>query len=140
MNVLDVNVVVALGRGDHPHHSVARAWWDAASPDDGFVIPDVVAAAFVRLVTGRRLFADPSTPAEAFAFLGSLRAMPGHVPVTRDVIDHFEQVCVEAGARGDLANDAYIAAVAVALGGTVITFDRDFRRFDGVRVQELPTT
>jgi predicted nucleic acid-binding protein len=32
--------------------------------------------------------------------------------------------------------DAYIAASAVTLGAGVVTFDRDFRKFDGVRILE----
>ena len=37
-----------------------------------------------------------------------------------------------AGASANLVTDAYIAAAAIAMGATVVTFDRDFRRFDGL--------
>ena len=43
----------------------------------------------------------------------------------------------DAGASADLVTDAYIAAAAISLGATVVTFDRDFRRFDGLSVLEL---
>ena len=42
-----------------------------------------------------------------------------------------------AKASANLVTDAYIAAAAIALGATVVTFDRDFRRFDGLSVLEL---
>ena len=41
---------------------------------------------------------------------------------------------LDAGASADLVTDAYIAAAAISLGATVVTFDRDFRRFDGLSV------
>lgn len=40
----------------------------------------------------------------------------------------------DAGIRASLA---FIAACASAIGATVVTFDRDFRKFDGLRVLEL---
>jgi len=40
----------------------------------------------------------------------------------------------QADARGNLVTDAYIAAVALQLGATVATYDRDFRRFDSLKL------
>ena len=42
-----------------------------------------------------------------------------------------------ADASANLVTDAYIASAAMAMGATVVTFDRDFRRFDGLSVLEL---
>ena len=36
-------------------------------------------------------------------------------------------------ATGDLVPDAVLAALAVEHGGEVVTFDRDFARFPGLR-------
>jgi predicted nucleic acid-binding protein len=38
-----------------------------------------------------------------------------------------------AGTAGNLAADAHLAALAIEHGATMVTFDRDFARFDGVR-------
>jgi predicted nucleic acid-binding protein len=38
-----------------------------------------------------------------------------------------------AGAGGNLVNDAHLAALALEHGADVVSFDRDFARFEGVR-------
>jgi len=45
----------------------------------------------------------------------------------------FEQLCIATGARGNLITDAAIAALAIEHDCELITTDRDFRRFPGVR-------
>ncbi len=36
--------------------------------------------------------------------------------------------------KGDIINDAHLAALALELDATICTADRDFKRFPGVRV------
>ena len=45
----------------------------------------------------------------------------------------YEQLCVAAGAKGNLVSDAFIAALAIESGCELITTDRDFARFPGLR-------
>ena len=45
----------------------------------------------------------------------------------------FKQKCHEADARGNLVTDAHLAALAVETGSEIVTTDRDFARFRGVR-------
>jgi predicted nucleic acid-binding protein len=40
---------------------------------------------------------------------------------------------VEAGARGNLVPDAYLAALAIETGSEWITTDGDYRRFSALR-------
>ncbi len=49
----------------------------------------------------------------------------------------FEEAVRKARASGNLITDAHIAASAMASGATLVTFDRDFRRFDDLRLEEL---
>ena len=80
--LLDVNVVLAAHRGDHPHHDVVRPWFDAAVRGaDGFCVPLTVCASFLRLSTSRRIFTVPATVDEAFVFLTATRQQPGHLPL-----------------------------------------------------------
>jgi uncharacterized protein len=37
------------------------------------------------------------------------------------------------GSAGNLTTDAHLAALAIEHGAVVLTFDRDFARFEGVR-------
>jgi len=51
--------------------------------------------------------------------------------------DHFSHMCRVADARGNLVSDAAIAAIAAEHGATVVSFDRDFARFPGLRWELL---
>lgn len=136
MIVVDVNVLIAAHRADHAQHEPAMRYLVAALRGDTVIVPDSVWSGFVRVVTHPRIFERPSTLAEATAFVRDVvgarryRANAG----LSDGIDSFLQVCERADARGALVPDAYIAAVALAHGCPLATFDRDFGRFEGVRV------
>lgn len=139
MILLDVNVVVAAFRGDHPHHDRVRPWLtrtlDLSIP---LAVPDVVWVGFVRLSTNSRLFPVASTIDETLAFARALVAQPGdvHLGGRRDGIEPFVQMVGEASAGANLTTHAYVAAVASAWAADIATFDRDFRRFDGLRIIE----
>ncbi|MGI8573941.1 MAG: PIN domain-containing protein [Egibacteraceae bacterium] len=45
----------------------------------------------------------------------------------------FEELCTAADATGDLAADAGLAALALEHGCEIVSFDRDFARFEGIR-------
>jgi uncharacterized protein len=44
----------------------------------------------------------------------------------------FTRLCREADVKGNLAPDAYLAALAIESGGEWITTDRDYSRFRGL--------
>lgn len=136
MFLLDVNVVLAAHRGDHPHHSTVRPWVEAIlARGEAFAVPHVVASAFLRIATSRRIFPVPTPLEAAFGFLDELVAQPGYLaaepgPRHRALL---RDLCVQYDATGDLIPDAVIAAIAVEHAGTVATLDRDFSRFTSVR-------
>ncbi|MGL4744191.1 MAG: type II toxin-antitoxin system VapC family toxin [Phycicoccus sp.] len=133
--LLDVNVLVASFRQDHPSHDLARPWFDSvvASPQ-GFAVPATVWASFLRIVTHPRVFDPPSSVPEAFEFIDATRGQPGHLRAEPGPRHHLllRRLCDEADARGDLVPDAVIGALAVEHGHAVASFDRDFARFDSV--------
>jgi uncharacterized protein len=45
----------------------------------------------------------------------------------------FCRLCDQAGVRGNLVPDAWLAALAIETGCEWITTDRDFSRFEGLR-------
>jgi uncharacterized protein len=47
----------------------------------------------------------------------------------------FTDLCAEAGARGNLVADDYLAALAIETGSEWVTTDRDCRRFRGLRLR-----
>lgn len=142
MLLLDVNMVLAAHRGDHPHHGTVRPWFDQLlAGDDPFTVPILVWASFLRLATNRRIFEVPSPRAEAFAFIDATCAQPHHLltgPGPRHLA-LLRELCDEADASGDLVPDAVIAAVAAEHHCEVATLDRDFARFTSVRHIRLQT-
>lgn len=140
MIVLDVNVLVALARVDHPDHARARSWWQTrADAGESMTTADLVWVGVIRILTHPRVFREPSTLADAFAFVRTVMAQPTYLALRAapDLLADFETLCNEAGAGGSLATDAYIAALARRFGARVATFDRDFRRFRGIELDEV---
>ena len=136
MFLLDVNVVLAAHRADHPHHGPVRSWFDETlASDEQFGVPVLVWASFLRLATNRRIFEVPTPRPDAFAFVEATRAQPLHVPVAPGPrhLALLRRLCDEADAVGDLVPDAVIAAIALEYGCELVTLDRDFARFHSVR-------
>lgn len=136
MKLLDVSVVLAAHREDHPHFEPARRRLeDLLRSREGFSVTDLVAGSFVRLATNRRIFVVPTPVADAFAYLRALRSQPAHVTLAPGPahLELFERLCRDSDAAGDLAADAQLAAIAVEHAAEVVSFDRDFARFAGVR-------
>lgn len=136
MIVPDVNVMVAAFRRDHDHHAPARAALeDARHAGSPVAVLDLVRVGFARIVSSRRIFVNPDTVADALAFADALAAAPVGMLDTPSAgrWTRVADVCARAGAQGELLVDAYIAAAAIELGATVVSFDTDFARFDDVR-------
>jgi toxin-antitoxin system PIN domain toxin len=136
VRLLDVNVVLAAHRDDHPHFERARAWLDdvlvARAP---FSVTDLVAGAFLRLATNSRIFSTPTPAAGAFAYLRALRDQPAHVRLGPGPghIELLERICRDADVTGDLVPDAQLAAIAIEHACELVSFDRDFARFAELR-------
>ncbi len=135
MYLLDVNVLLAAHRGDHPHHGAVRAWFDdLLAGEEPFTVPTLVWASFLRLATNRRVFLEPTPRRDAFTFIDTTSAQPHHLstgPGPRHMV-LLRAMCDEADATGDLVPDAVLAALATEHGCTVATLDRDFARFPSV--------
>ena len=136
MRLLDVNVVLAAHRDDHPHFETARGWLGemliAGIP---FSVTDLVAGSFLRIATNRRIFSTPTPTVDAFAYLRALRGQSAHVNLRPGPghLDILERVCRDADILGDLVPDAQLAAIAIEHDCELVSFDRDFARFAEVR-------
>lgn len=137
MIVVDVNVLLAAHLAEHVHHDRALRWLtDALSRPDEVVIPDLVWVGFLRIATNRRIFQVPSTIADASAFASAVDAAPGArtLPGHPDGIPAFLELCVSTDAAANLVPDTYLASIARSLACPIASFDRDFRRFDGLEI------
>ena len=119
-----------------PMHAAYREWLEAAvDADEAFGVSELVLSGFVRVVTHPRVFSPPEPVESALTFAKAVRGAPNAVPVTPGVRHWgiFERLCREAGARGNLVPDAYLAALAIESGCEWVTTDRDYARFPGLR-------
>lgn len=135
MLLLDVNVVLAAHRADHPQHASILSWFSGIlEGTEPFCVPTVVWGSFLRLSTNRRIFEIPTPLPEAFAFVEAVCAQPHHLSLAPGPthLSFVRRLCEEADATGDLVPDAIIAAIALEHGCTVASLDRDFARFSSI--------
>jgi len=134
----DVNVLVAAFRDDHVQFGIAAPWLRQVrertlAGDTNLVLLPLVLAGFLRLVTNRRVFANPNSPEEAVAFIDALLASPGVVIRDGEVWPLLRSKLLALDLRGNDVNDAWIAAAVEAAGEQLVTFDRGFRRLLAAR-------
>jgi hypothetical protein len=134
--LVDVNVLVYAWREDAERHAAFAAWLnEAVDGDEPIALSDGILSGFVRVVTNPRIFARPTSTAEALGFADTLRDQPNAVVVAPGSRHWgiFRRLCLAAGAKGNLIPDAFLAALAIEAGCVLATTDRDFARFDGLR-------
>lgn len=141
MVLVDANVLLYAVNSASAHHEQARGWLDRAlaGPETvGFAW--IVLLAFLRIATNPAAVPNPLTAADATDQVERWLAAPGAVtvePTTRH-LPLLAGFLREAGSAGNLTTDAHLAALALEHGGDLVTFDRDFARFTGVR-HRLPS-
>lgn len=140
MIALDTNVLVYARREESPHHLAARAILTRlAEGDEPWAIPWPCIYEFIRVVTHPRVFDPPTSLDDALEDLESLFDSPslallGEGPSHRA---HLRRTILAGKARGNLAHDAHIAALAFEHGVRELwTTDRDFARFSGLRIRD----
>jgi toxin-antitoxin system PIN domain toxin len=137
---VDTNILVYAHRAGVPQHEVAvRVLRDLAAGQRPWALPFPCIGQFLRVVTHAVFRPQPTTMATALRNLDMLLASPTtrvllpterHVPVLRDVL-------IESGALGGDVYDAQIAALCVEHGvEEILTADRGFRRFTGLKVTD----
>jgi uncharacterized protein len=137
MVLLDVNVVFYAHRAEYAQHQVSLQWLEGLlSSGDIFVATNATLSAVVRLSTNHRWLDKPSTPEQVFSFCNEVRNSPGWIDLSPGPRhwEIFERLCLASNVRGDLVPDAFLAALAIEHDCELISFDRGFRRFPGVRV------
>lgn len=136
MNCVDVNVLVYAHRADVPEHGTYRALLeDLANGEETLGLPDAVLAGFLRVMTNRRAFAEPTARRDAWAMADSLLDAPAAM-LLRPGSRHwqaFRGLADAAEVGGNDLADAYLGAYAVENNAGWLSADRGFARFRGLR-------
>jgi toxin-antitoxin system PIN domain toxin len=132
----DVNILVHAFRADTTDHETCRRWlMGVVNGQARFGISPQVLSSVVRITTHPKVFIQPSGLPEVLRFCAILLELPHCVPVQPGARhwEIFTNLCLAADARGNLAADAWFAALAMEWGCDWITMDRDYARFPGLR-------
>ncbi|MCL4845768.1 MAG: PIN domain-containing protein [Acidobacteria bacterium] len=132
----DVNVLLYAFREESERHAEYHAWLqDALNGTESVALFEPVLSAVMRIATHPAVFRPPSPRDIVEAFIDAclaapaaiaMRAESGHWPI-------FRELCARVDCRGNLIQDAYLAAIAVEHNCTYITTDRDYARFPRLR-------
>jgi toxin-antitoxin system PIN domain toxin len=140
LRIPDTNILLYASDSSSGQCSTARAWIEgalSATETVGFAIAALLG--FVRIATNSRVMAAPLAPAEAFDQVEEWLAQPPatilhpgrrHLGICRELIE-------ASGTAGNLTTDAHLAALALEHGATLATFDGDFHRFSGLKLEYL---
>lgn len=136
MKIVDLNILLYAVNSQAPEHLRARAWWEGALNDDDIVgLPWVVLLGFLRVSTNPRVFPRPLSPAAAMARIDAWLAQE-NVQVVRERDDHWARLrglLAGSGISANLTTDAHLAALALSHDAVLVSSDRDFGRFKGLR-------
>lgn len=136
MILADVNVLVYAHRQDLPQHQRFSAWLkEEVESGRGYALCDASLTGFLRVVTNGRIFENPTPLDVALRVVEELRGQPGAILLSPGPRHWplFTDLCSAVGARGNDVPDAYLAALAIESGSELVTADRGFGRFPGLR-------
>lgn len=136
MKLVDANVLIYAVNEDDPRHAEARGWLDSAlTGTETIGFSWTVLLAFLRLVTKHGLFPRPLPVEDALSIVGEwLDADPAVTvdPSPRHLVI-LESLLATVGTGGNLVTDGHLAALSLETRATVVTYDSDFGRFEGLR-------
>ena len=136
----DLNVWLALVWPEHSHHQHAVHYWEVQAADQ-VLFSTVTALGLVRLVSQPKLMGPAvRNAAEASALLDALCQQPGVklAEPEHDGWEVFHQLLRGGKIPARLCTDVHLAALAIANGWRLVSFDRDFERIAGLQRLPLP--
>jgi uncharacterized protein len=138
VQAIDTNVLIYAEVDSNQHHGAALQLVNRLAQGGlPWAIPWPCVYEFLRVVTHPRVFHPPVPLYVALDDLARILASPSLVLLaeTERHAALFDQVIRQAGATGNLIHDAHIAALCLEHGvSELLTGDRDFSRFQGLRV------
>lgn len=140
MRTPDANVLVYALDRDAAHHQRAREWLEGSlSGTDTVGFSWSALLAVLRLTTHPAVFEQPLPVGAALEVIGGWLEPPVSVVLhpTERHPSVLGSLLASSGAAGNLVADAHLAAIAIEHGATLATFDGDFHRFAGLKLEFL---
>lgn len=137
MKLVDVNVLLYAYDREASLHGACSAWLEAAFNSEELVcLPWQTLLTFVRITTNSKAYKRPLQNTEACDIISGWIARPNVrvIEAGERFWDVLRAQIVEAQVSGPLVSDAALAALAIEHGADMVSVDRDFRRFRGLRL------
>jgi uncharacterized protein len=132
----DVNTLLhSVNSSANEHAAALKALRVGYDDPGGVAFAWTALLAVLRLSTRRGIFPNPLSVDEALRVIENWLRHP-RAQVVHPGERHAEvlgRLLRSAGTAGNLTTDAHLAALAIEHGATVVSFDRDFARFEGLR-------
>lgn len=136
MQLPDINVLIYAHREDAPEHVRYAEWLRRlATGSEPFALTSYTLGGFLRIVTNRRIFGEPTPMTVALEFCHQLRRRP-RARLLQPSTRHWNiltQLIEKTEVSGPLVSDAYLAALAIEHGCELMTTNGDFARFRTLR-------
>ncbi len=139
MDILDINVWLALADQNHIHHPPAARYWEGVA-DAPVAFSRITMMGFLRLSTQPRVLSRTLTKSEAWDIYHDFMALPNlqFLPEPANLDSHFQKLTTTGSSLPHrLWTDAYLAAFAIASGCRLVSFDADFSRFTNLNFLHL---
>ncbi len=137
---IDANLLLHASDTDSPWHQAAVRRLDevARGPEIVHLFWPTVMA-YLRIATHPAVFARPLSHSDARSNIGALLALP-HVQTAGEsdaFWRRFAEVADDIGPTGNLVPDTHLVALMLENGvRTILTRDRDYRKFRGITVRD----
>ena len=122
MQLLDINVLIALVDPAHRHHRQSRRWF-VANQANGWATCPITENGMVRILSSPSYPGGGQTAEATGALLTVLCGLPGHVFWPDEVSIRDSRLFAPLSGPKKIT-DSYLLALAVKRGGRLITFDR----------------
>ena len=130
----DINVWIALAADKHIHHLAAQNWFDAVDPG-GAAFCRVTQMGFLRLITKPQVMRedvlDQRTAWRVYEQLArDSRLVFAGEPANLEPV--WKRLTQGLFSGTNVWTDAYLAALALVEGLTLVSFDQGFQKIDGL--------